>query len=259
MLMQEMKSFFYPSNIAVFGVSKDQRNLAKNIILNCHRMAFKEEIYPVGRDPGTVHGRKILTHADDLPSGVELAIILVPSQFVAETIEACGKKGIRHAIISTGGFREYRAENNVAEEDLSRTAAQYGVRFIGPNCIGVICTNSGLCTPFNPIQARSLKKGTASIVYQSGGVTTQAAYYFSQEKIGFSKIVSAGNKLNINEIDYIRYFMEDDDTEQIHLYLESIENGSELIALAKKSEKPIVMFNTDFRAMFNRHRDIRIL
>ena len=248
MLMQEMKSFFYPSSIAVFGVSNDQRNLAKNIILNCHRMAFKGEIYPVGRHPGTVHGRNILTHADDLPLDVELAVILVPSQFVAETIEACGEKGIRHAIISTGGFREYHAENNVAEEDLIRMAAQYGVQFIGPNCIGVICTNSGLCTPFNPIQARSLKKGTTSIVCQSGGVTTQAAYYFSEEKIGFSKIVSAGNKLNLNEINYIKYFMEDDDTEQIHLYLESIENGSELIALAKKSRKPIVVFKSNVSA-----------
>jgi acetyltransferase len=145
-----MRQFFYPSNIAVFGVADNTRNLAKNIISNCLEMGFAGEIYPVGREPGEVYGKEIITNP-----GSE--------------------------------------ESNQAEKDVLAVAKRYGIRFIGPNCIGVICTGSGLCTPFNPLQPKSYKKGHVSLIVQSGGVTTQSAYYFSEEHVGFSKIISAGN------------------------------------------------------------------
>jgi len=240
-----MRKFFYPSSIAVFGVADNSRNLAKNIISNCLEMGFAGEIYPVGREPGEVYGKEIITNPGSLPEGIELAVILVPARFVADTLDICGQKRILHAIISTGGFREFSEESNQAEKDVLAVAKQYGIRFIGPNCIGVICTGSGLCTPFNPLQPKSYKKGHVSLIVQSGGVTTQSAYYFSEEHVGFSKIISAGNKLNIDEIDFLKYLMEDEDTEQIHLYLESIEDGKELMRLVKKSKKPIVIFKAN--------------
>jgi len=240
-----MREFFYPSSIAVFGVAENSRNLAKNIISNCLDMGFAGEVYPVGREPGEVYGKEIITNPGSLPGGIELAVILVPARFVADTLYFCGQKGILHAIISTGGFREFSEESNQAEKDVLDVAKQYGIRFIGPNCIGVICTGSGLCTPFNPLQPKSYKKGHVSLIVQSGGVTTQSAYYFSEEHVGFSKIISAGNKLNIDEIDFLKYLMEDEDTEQIHLYLESIEDGKELMRLVKKSKKPVVIFKAN--------------
>ncbi len=240
-----MREFFYPSSIAVFGVADNSRNLAKNIISNCIDMGFQGAIYPVGREPGEVYGKEIITNPGSLPEGIELAVILVPARFVADTLDICGQKGILHAIISTGGFREFSEESNQAEKDVLAVAKQYGIRFIGPNCIGVICTGSGLCTPFNPLQPKSYKKGHVSLIVQSGGVTTQSAYYFSEEHVGFSKIISAGNKLNIDEIDFLKYLMEDEDTEQIHLYLESIEDGKELMRLVKKSKKPVVIFKAN--------------
>ncbi len=240
-----MREFFYPSSIAVFGVADNSRNLAKNIISNCLNMGFQGAIYPVGREPGEAYGKEIITNPGFLPEGIELAVILVPARFVADTLDICGQKGILHAIISTGGFREFSEESNQAEKDVLAVAKQYGIRFIGPNCIGVICTGSGLCTPFNPLQPKSYKKGHVSLIVQSGGVTTQSAYYFSEEHVGFSKIISAGNKLNIDEIDFLKYLMEDEDTEQIHLYLESIEDGKELMRLVKKSQKPVVIFKAN--------------
>jgi len=240
-----MRPFFYPSSIVVFGVTDHPLNLAKNIILNCQEGGFTGEIYPAGRNPGSVYGKKIITDPDSLPEGIDLAVILVPAKFVAETLDICGRKRILHAIISTGGFREFIEKNNEAEEDLLLVAKRYGIRFIGPNCIGVMCTGSGLCTPFNPIQPQKFKKGAISIIVQSGGVTNQTAHYFSEEHIGFSKIISAGNKLNLDEIDFIEYLMGDDDTEQIHLYLESINDGRKLLKLSKRSKKPIVIFKSN--------------
>ena len=240
-----MRQFFYPNKIAVFGVADNPRNLAKNIISNCQEMGFKGKIYPVGREPGNVYGKEIITNPESLPEGIDLAVILVPAKFVAQTLEICGQKGILHAIISTGGFSEFSDQDNQAEKDVLLVAKQHGIRFIGPNCIGVICTNSGLCTPFNPLQPKRFKKGSVSLIIQSGGVTTQSAYHFSNEHVGFSKIISAGNKLNIRGVDFVEYLMDDEDTEQIHLYLESINHGRELIRLAKRSKKPIVIFKSN--------------
>ncbi len=240
-----MRQFFYPSKIAVFGVADNPRNLAKNIISNCQEMGFSGEIYPVGREPGNIYGKEIITNPESLPKGIDLAVILVPAKFVAETLDICGQKGILHAIISTGGFSEFIDQDNQAEKDVLLVAKRYGIRFIGPNCIGVICTGSGLCTPFNPLQPKIFKKGPVSLIVQSGGVTTQSAYHFSDEHVGFSKIISAGNKLDMDEIDFLEYLMDDEDTEQIHLYLESIDHGRELIKLAKRSKKPIVIFKSN--------------
>lgn len=240
-----MREFFYPDSVAVFGVADTPRNLARNIISNCLGMGFKGELYPVGRDTGSVYGKAIIADAESLPTGIELAVILVPAAAVAETLDLCGRKGIRHAVISTGGYSEFEDENNQNERDLINVADKYGIRFIGPNCIGVMCTNSGLCTPFAPYDSGNFKKGRTSIIAQSGGVTGQCGHYFSDEHLGFSKIISAGNKLNLDEIDFIKYLMDDDDTDQIHLYLESIEHGRELMRLAKMSKKPIVIYKSN--------------
>lgn len=240
-----MREFFYPSSIAVFGVADTPRNLAKNIIMNCEDMGFNGDIFPVGREEGSINGRSILVNTDALPTGIDLAVILVPASMVPEAVDACGRKGIRHAVISTGGYREFNDQDNEAERQLLAVARQHGIRFIGPNCIGAICTQSGLCTPFNPMQPKHFKSGNVSIIAQSGGVSTQVAYHFSDEHVGFSKIISAGNKLDLGEVDFIKYLMEDDDTDQIHLYLESIEKGREFLQPVKRCSKPIVVFKAN--------------
>jgi acyl-CoA synthetase (NDP forming) len=240
-----MNRFFYPSSIAVFGVADNPRNLAKNIVIQSLEFGFKGPIYPVGREPGSLHGKTIITDPRALPEGIDLAVILVPARFVAETLDICGQKGIARAVISTGGFRELGDEGNQAEREMVSVARRYGIRFIGPNCIGVICPGSGLCTPFNPMQPRRFKKGPVGIVVQSGGVTTQSAYCFSEEYVGFSKIISVGNKLDLNEIDFVRHLLQDEETEQIHMYIESIQDGRELIRLARESRKPMVIFKSN--------------
>jgi acetyltransferase len=240
-----MREFFYPSSLAVFGVGPEPRNLAKNIISNCQKMGFKGDIHAVGKSPGTAFGREIITDPETLPQGIDLAVVLVPAKAVADVLDICGGKGIQGAIISTGGYSEYNDDNNLAERELLAAAKRNGIRFIGPNCIGVICTESGLCTPFNPMRPKHFKKGPISIIAQSGGVTTQSSTYFCDEHVGFSKIISVGNKLDLNEISFIQYLLEDDDTEQIHLYLESIDEGRDFIKLARESEKPIVIFKSN--------------
>jgi acetyltransferase len=245
MKKDEMAKFFYPSSIVIFGVTDTPGNLAKNIILNCQAGGFVGKIYPVGRKPGSVSGYEIITDPESLPMDIDLAVILIPAKVIPETMKLCGKKGIRHVIIESAGFREFGGNGDQIERDVQAIADKYGIRFIGPNCIGVVCTNSGLCTPFNPFQAQSFKNGDISLISQSGGIATQAAHTFSEEHVGFSKIISAGNKLDIDEIDLLQYLMSDDDTRQIYMYLESIEDGRALVELARKSEKPVVLLKSN--------------
>ncbi|WP_299982895.1 acetate--CoA ligase family protein [Desulfobacula sp.] len=240
-----MKHFFDPSAIAVFGVGTSSSNLAKNIIHNCLEMGFTGNILPVGKNPGVVFGKEIITNPEDLPEGIDLAVILAPAHIVGKYLDVCGRKGIRRAVVSTGGYREFKDINNSAEDTLIKTAKHHRIRFIGPNCIGIINTGSGLCTPFNPINTKNFKRGSVSIIAQSGGVANQVAHSFSDEHIGFSKVISIGNKLDLDEIDFIEYLMEDEDTKQIHLYLESIDNGRKLMHVAKKSTKPIIILKSN--------------
>ncbi|HDM78237.1 MAG TPA: hypothetical protein ENG51_17515, partial [Deltaproteobacteria bacterium] len=204
-----MQQFFHPTSIAVFGVADSPKNLAKNIISNCLEMGFKGQVYPVGKSPGAVYGLPIITDPKTLPEHIDLAVFLIPARSIPETMRLCARKGIRHVIISSGGFRELTGSTSNEEMEILKVARRNGIRIIGPNCIGVICTGSGLCTPFNPIQVKKLRKGPVSIIVQSGGVTTQCAYYFSDEYVGFSKIISAGNKLDLNEIDFLEYLIKD--------------------------------------------------
>ncbi|MCF8146325.1 MAG: CoA-binding protein [Deltaproteobacteria bacterium] len=240
-----MNRFFYPSSIAVFGVADHSRNLAKNIVGQSLEFGYKGAIYPVGRESGTVHGKTIISDPWALPGGIDLAVILVPARFVADTLRICGEKGIVRAVISTGGFRELGEAGRQAEREMIDAAGRYKIRFIGPNCIGVICPGSGLSTPFNPMQPGRFKKGPVGIIVQSGGVTTQSAYCFSEEYIGFSKVISVGNKLDLDEIDFVRYLLQDEETEQIHMYVESIQDGRELLRLARESSKPFVVFKSN--------------
>ena len=240
-----MKKFFHPRRLAVFGVADDQRNLGRTIINNCQKFGFEGEIVPVGQIPGRVFGLDIVVDPADIPDGIDLAVVLVPARAVADVMETCGRKGIRRAVVSTGGYAEFQDRGNRHQEALVATARRWGIRFIGPNCIGVICPSSGLCTPFNPLRPAAYKPGRVAIVAQSGGVATQAGYYYSEEHVGFSKIISVGNKLDLTEADFIEYLMEDEETDQIHLYLESIVDGRRLMDQARRSPKPLVVFKSN--------------
>ncbi|MFC1823857.1 CoA-binding protein [Thermodesulfobacteriota bacterium] len=240
-----LEKFFYASKITVFGVADEPTNMAKNVIYNLQEMGFEGDIYPVGRKAGKTFGKSIVTNPESLPDDIDLAVILVPRKGVAETLDICGRKGVRHAVVSTGGFSEFDDEDNQYEKETLHVAKKYGIRLIGPNCLGVYCTDSKVCTAFNPIRPKAYKKGPVSLIIQSGGVTTQCAYTFSDEYIGFSKLISVGNKLDVNEIELMKYLLNDPATEQIHLYLESIEDGQELMRLAKSSPKPIVLLKAN--------------
>ena len=236
-----MEQLFYPKSVVVIGVSERPDNLARNIVENLFEFQFNGEIFLVGRREGILFGRRILTSMDDLPEGIDVAVILTPALTVPGIIESCGKKGVRWAIIETGGFREYSKEGAQLENEILQIARKWGIRIVGPNGIGIMNVHNGFIVPFVKLKGRPISKGKVSILAQSGGVLLTYANLLTSANVGLSKIVSMGNKIDLNEIDYLNYLVEDPQTEIIGLYLESLERGRELMEIARSTSKSIIV------------------
>ncbi|MCP4543046.1 MAG: hypothetical protein GY832_38515 [Chloroflexi bacterium] len=239
-----MREIFYPNSVAVVGVSPNPDNLGRNIVLNMIDFGFDGIVYAVGPRGGIFATRRIYKSVLDIPDHVDLAIILVPAKAVPSVLEECGQKGIRWAVIETAGFREYSDEGRQIENEVAEMAAKYGIRFVGPNCIGVISMESGLSVPF-PRLKPFISKGDVSIITQSGGVGLSVMNHMANEGIGLNKFVSAGNMLNISAEELLEYMIEDEGTKIIFMYLESIRDGRQLMEIARRSPKPILVFKSN--------------
>ena len=240
-----MNKIFYPDSIVVIGVSERRTNMGRNIVANLLDFGYRGEIHVVGQRGGVVFGHRIRTSIEELPQGIDLAVILTPASTVPDLLDACGRQGIRRVVIETGGFGEFSAEGQEMSERLLAIARKWDIRFVGPNCISVINMDSGVCLPFVRLQRHTLKKGRVSVVSQSGGIIIVYTNLLSNVGLGISKAISMGNKLDLDETDYLAYLLEDEDTDILCLHLESIEDGRRLIELARFSPKPILLHKTN--------------
>jgi len=246
-----MEKFFYPESIVVFGVSESEDNLGKDIISNLVNFGYNGKIYAVGPKGGNVKGCKVYTSVLDIPGPVDLAVILIPARFIPDVIRQCGEKGIQHAVIESAGFREMGEEEGYRlEKDLLAASRRFGIRFIGPNCVGLINTLNGLYVPFVELTPE-YKKGPVSIMSQSGGIGLALAIRLNTPGLGLSKFVSMGNKLNTDEADLLAYFNKDPDTKVIYCYLEGFKRGRDFVDTALKSNKPVIFHKSNTTPLSN--------
>ena len=245
-----MREIFYPSSVVVIGVSDRPDNLGRNIVGNLIEYGFNGIVYAVGPRGGMIETRRIYHSVADIPDSVDLAVIITPAKTVPGILEQCGQKGIRWAIIETAGFREFGDEGKKLEQEMVRIADQYGIRFVGPNCIGAISMENGFCVPF-PRLKKYIKNGKVSMISQSGGVGLSVLNLMSNEGVGLNKFVSVGNMLNIDAEDMLEMMIEDEGTDLIFLYLESIRDGRRLMNVAKQSTKPILAFKSNIGNLGN--------
>ena len=238
---QRMDQLFNPKSVVVIGVSENPDNLARIIVENLFKFQFKGEIILVGKREGILFGRKTYTSPDELREGIDVAVILTPASTVPGILEACGRKKIPWAIIESGGFREYSDKGAELEKEVLRIAKKWGIRIVGPNGIGIINIENGFVVPFVKLRPEAVNKGKVSVLAQSGGVTIGYLNLLASANVGIAKMVSMGNKLDLNEIDYLKYLTQDPQTEIIGLYLEGLERGRELMEIARSTSKPIIL------------------
>lgn len=240
-----MHKLFFPESVVVFGVSPDQANLAKYIVMNLGLFNYQGRVYCVGRDSGEVFGKAIHKSVAEIGCAPELAVFLIPARAIPEAVEACGKAGIKQAIIESGGFSEFADSGRKLEAELLEAAARHGMRFVGPNCISIINMENGMALPFIPLDPTKTKKGPVSVLAQSGGIIVDFMRLFELDNVGFSKMVSMGNKLNLDESDFLEYLAGDDATKVIIMHLESISNGEKLMDIASRTDKPIIVIKAN--------------
>lgn len=246
-----MKTFFYPESIMVVGVSETATNLGRNIVENLDRFHFKGKLYLVGKEGGNLNGRKIHARIEEISDSVDLVVFLIPAPFIPEALEVCGKKGIRYAVIESGGFSEFADENRRLDEQVVEIAKRWRIRFVGPNCISIINLENGVVLPFVLLDPGVIATGPISFVAQSGGIVNSIVRLCSNENLGVNKFISMGNKLNVDENDYLEFLISDQGTKTIGLYLESISNGRRLMDLAASGQKPVVVIKSNTNTASN--------
>jgi len=228
-----------PKSIAFFGASNNFNRMGTIILDSLKALGFAGPVYPVHPKETRVLGYDAYPSVEELPETPELAIIVLPTDIVIQTLEACGRRGIRHAAIVSGGFKEVGGKGPEMEAQLKETADRYGIRFLGPNCLGVANPHHRLNpTPFH----YEAQPGFIGLASQSGSFVTQMFDYLPGFGLGFSTAFSVGNEANIDIVDCMEYLGTCTHTRVIALYIEGIRRGTAFMEAARKiaRHKPIV-------------------
>jgi acetate---CoA ligase (ADP-forming) len=235
-----LDNLFNPKAVAVVGASTKVGKVGHSLVQNIIENGYEGEVYPVNPKADEILEKKCYPDIKSLPDGVNLAVIAIPAKMVPAAIEDCGAKGIKAAVVISAGFKEVGTEGADLEKRLFNSAMVSGVRVLGPNCLGFINTQSKLDASF---AANYPKEGNIAVISQSGALCTAILDWAEQHQIGFSKLISFGNKVDIDEELLIETLGNDDETKVIVGYLENINNGPMFMRTADKvtKKKPIIL------------------
>lgn len=231
--------FFSPQAVAVVGASRTPGKLGYAVLHNVVQHGYQGSIYPINPVAQEILGLRCYPSVLATPGAIDLAIIVVPSRYVAQVLIECGEKGVKGAVVISAGFREEGREGWQRETELIEVARRYGIRIIGPNCLGIIDTISSLNASFAlgmPVA------GTIGFMSQSGALCTSVLDMALAENVGFSRFVSLGNKADVDELTFVRAWHDDAHTDVIMAYVEGIEKGAEFMEIARQvsCKKPII-------------------
>ncbi len=231
--------FFNPRAVAVIGASRTPGKLGYGVLHNIIHHGYKGSIYPINPKADEILGLPCYPSVSQVPGPIDLAVILIPSAYVAEVLIECGEKGIEGAIVISAGFREVGHEGWQREREIVDIARRYGMRLIGPNCLGIIDTVASLNASFAVGMPR---RGSIAFMSQSGALCTSVLDMALADAVGFSRFVSLGNKADTDEISFIEAWQDDPHTQVIMAYVEGIEDGARFMQIARQvsQQKPII-------------------
>lgn len=239
--MQSLDAIFKPKSIAIIGATTREGSLGRELLNNLFSFEFNGMIFPVNPRYDYIHSTKAYPTVLSIPDPVDLAVIVVPKEHVLMAAEDCGRKGVKGLVIITAGFKEVGGEGIEREQKLIDIAKKYGMRIIGPNCMGVIAATPEvqMNATFSP-SAPSL--GNLAFMTQSGALGVAIILALHKLKLGFSYFASVGNKADVSAVDLLEYWENDEHTGVIGLYLESFDNPMKFTELSKRisKHKPII-------------------
>jgi acetyltransferase len=226
-----LEEIFAPQSVAVVGASPEPARLGHRVLKNVVDNGYPGRIYPIHPTAAAVLGHKAYPSVLAIPDPVELAVLVIPPQFVLAVAEECGQKGVKGLVVITAGFKEVAGEGAKLEQQLVAIVRRYKMRMVGPNCLGVIDTISNLNASFAALMPGD---GEIAFMSQSGAICTAILDWSKAENIGFSRFVSLGNKADVDEVALLRAWGGDPQNKVILAYLEGISDGPGFIAAARE-------------------------
>jgi 4-hydroxybutyrate---CoA ligase (ADP-forming) len=237
--------FFSPESIAIIGAS-ERPGVGKTIFYNIAKH-FKGKIYPVTPSNPIVGGLTAYKNVLDIPYSIDLAVVAAPSKFTPAVMEEVGKKSIKGAIIVSAGFKEVDEAGAKLEQEVGEIAKKYGIKVIGPNCLGIMSFSKDNIMNSTFLKVTP-KYGNIALVSQSGAICAATVEDAEAQNIGFSKVISMGNKVDMDESDVLELLAEDEDTRVILMYLEDVRNARRFMEIAKEittnKKKPIIVLKS---------------
>ncbi|MDZ4203120.1 MAG: bifunctional acetate--CoA ligase family protein/GNAT family N-acetyltransferase [Gallionella sp.] len=235
-----LNPLFAPKSVAVFGASDRVDSVGQIVFKNMLESGFQGALYPINAKNAEVQGQKAYASIEDINEPVELVVIATPPQTVPDIIESCGKRGVKAAVIITAGFGEAGAEGAALERKLLENARRYGIRLIGPNCLGIMRPSLGLNATFNKGGANA---GNIAFVSQSGALCTAILDWAQNNDVGFSSVVSMGSSADVDFGEILDYLVSDPKTHSILLYIEGIRNARSFTSAMRAAAriKPVIL------------------
>jgi acetyl coenzyme A synthetase (ADP forming)-like protein len=239
-----LSSFFSPVSIAVIGASSDPQKVGHTVLKNILENGFLGQVFPINPKGGEILSTAVFKNISECPVPPELAVIAIPSSGVQQSVEECGRSGVKNLVIISAGFRELGAEGLAAEKVLLATAQQFGMRILGPNCLGFISSPFSLNASF---AAHSPTPGPIALLSQSGALGTALLdMSLSNPLLGLSHFVSLGNKADLTESDFLEFFETDPETKVVLSYCEAITDPAAFLVAASQLTqiKPMVVLKS---------------
>ncbi len=237
-------AFFKPNGVAIIGASQSPGKLGYTVLANVIEAGYKGNIYPINPKASQIYNLKAYPSLMDVPETPDLAVMVIPYNHVPGAMRECGEKGVKAVVVISAGFREASVEGMERELELIEIAKKYGIRVIGPNCLGIIDTYTPLNATF---AAGTPPQGHIAFMSQSGALQTAIVdWSLAARDLGFSKFVSLGNKADVSETDLMLAWADDPESHVILAYVEGVPNGQEFIQVAREvsRKKPILVLKS---------------
>ncbi|MBI4652792.1 acetate--CoA ligase family protein [Candidatus Kuenenbacteria bacterium] len=237
--MKLLSKLFSPNSIVIIGASHKSGKVGYEVVNNLIKGRYKGKIFLINPKAGKIFGKKVFKNLAEIKEKIDLAIIIVPAKICHEVLEQIGKKKIKYAIIISAGFKETGKEGMEIENEIKKIVKKHNISLLGPNCLGLINPSQNLNVSFGP---ELPQKGNIFFISQSGAILCGFLDLASQNNLGFSKIVSLGNKADLSENDFLEFALKDPATKVILMYLESFVDGKKTIEILKNNFKKPVIF-----------------
>ena len=229
-----LEAIFAPQSVAIVGASPDPTKLGHRVLKNVVENGYPGRIYPIHPTAASVLDLPAYPSVIAVPEPIDLAVIVVPPQAVLDVVESCGRKGVQGLVVITAGFKEVGGPGKDLERRLVALVRRYGMRMIGPNCLGIIDTTTPLNASFAALMPNP---GQIAFMSQSGALCTAILDWSKSEGIGFSRFVSLGNKADVDEVTLLQAWGNDPQNRVILAYLEGITDGPAFIRTAREITK----------------------